>query len=537
MSSSNGSDYTTKSMNGIITLSDGMGSVIEDGTITATNIAIDNLKAITNGNTCSIYANAGTVSYGNLTNQNNIGNIVVQGSNILASTAGNSNGIFTNGGTLTIGNLTNQNNIGNVVIQGSNILASMAGNSSGVFTNAGILTVGNSSNQNNIGNLTIQGSTISKVINLASNAISDVVALFNNITSGSITLGSTCASVNIATSAMGEINFGSLSSVITLGTIQFYGTAMSNLLNISANSPSAPAFIYPDITTGLINIGNGISSGVISLGSSITSGIIHIGNSTGFNGIINIGANSTVANTINIGKSTTTLNLGIIRFLSSVISNVVSITSATTGDAITLFNNITSGSISVGSSLTTGTLNLGVSSGVSSVINIAGSNTNTFISGNTFFGKPIGLNYSTLPTFTAGQVGYTLSAINTANVLIPNGAYGSAGALYLPIGVWSVSSMIRFGNLSTSAVSVSRVQIWFNTNYQPTTIWALSNTRGPQGGGQTATEICGNNNSCIITCNQLNILVLYLWCEYSGVPNNSLYISTGEARFYATRIA
>ena len=45
MSNSNGTSYTARSMNGIITIDDGAGTVIEDGIITTNGLKTNNILA------------------------------------------------------------------------------------------------------------------------------------------------------------------------------------------------------------------------------------------------------------------------------------------------------------------------------------------------------------------------------------------------------------------------------------------------------------------------------------------------------------
>ncbi len=45
MSNSNGTSYTARSMNGIITIDDGAGTTLEDGTITTDSFTTNSLNA------------------------------------------------------------------------------------------------------------------------------------------------------------------------------------------------------------------------------------------------------------------------------------------------------------------------------------------------------------------------------------------------------------------------------------------------------------------------------------------------------------
>ena len=64
MSNSNGTSYTAHSMNGIITIDDGAGTTIENGTITTDNLALNNIIAEHLNQECNIWeSNSGTTNY------------------------------------------------------------------------------------------------------------------------------------------------------------------------------------------------------------------------------------------------------------------------------------------------------------------------------------------------------------------------------------------------------------------------------------------------------------------------------------------
>ena len=67
MSNSNGTSYTARSMNGIITIDDGAGTTIENGTITTDHLALNTITAEHLNQECNIWeSNSGTTNYSTL---------------------------------------------------------------------------------------------------------------------------------------------------------------------------------------------------------------------------------------------------------------------------------------------------------------------------------------------------------------------------------------------------------------------------------------------------------------------------------------
>jgi hypothetical protein len=106
MSSTTNTPYMTKSMNGVIVISDGAGTVIEDGSITtnnfdATNFNTNNIQGLTTTDNITLYTNTtGSIDIGQLsTSTLNLKSI---NTNINASTLNLSSNILKIGGAQTI---------------------------------------------------------------------------------------------------------------------------------------------------------------------------------------------------------------------------------------------------------------------------------------------------------------------------------------------------------------------------------------------------------------------------------------------------
>jgi hypothetical protein len=247
--------YTEKSMNGIITLSDGQGVEISGGDIESATIHTDNIQAINPADDVYLFTNStGTIytGFNNTFSSNNL-----QGTSITSNIT-----LFTN---TTSGNID----------LGTGLLSTA--------TN----TVGNSVCKNKIGNVVITDKTFSTP------NTTDSVSLFNNIVSGNITLGT-----------------GGTSGSITIGTTNTTDLFLSNLnirgSEIYGRAVSATCGLFDNITTGIINIGSGLLSGGalnIALG---TAGSIIIGGS----GNINLGQNITT-NAVSIGQNGVTTSGGL----------------------------------------------------------------------------------------------------------------------------------------------------------------------------------------------------------------------------------
>jgi hypothetical protein len=90
--------------------------------------------------------------------------------------------------------------------------------------------------------------------------------------------------------------------------------------------------------------------------------------------------------------------------------------------------------------------------------NMVGTNLNT---------KMIGLNYSTAPTFTSNQIGYTFckNASDLGSTTIPVGPSNLYTISNIPIGLYMVTTQVTLSNLS----SYARICIKLNGAEQPDT--------------------------------------------------------------------
>ena len=95
MSSTPNNPYLVKSMNGAITIDDGGGTSISNGTIKTSSLSLNNILATTTNTVCSLWSNivSGFIYIGSQTQS---GLSVFIGKNIVIK----DDGIYTNSGTL-----------------------------------------------------------------------------------------------------------------------------------------------------------------------------------------------------------------------------------------------------------------------------------------------------------------------------------------------------------------------------------------------------------------------------------------------------
>jgi hypothetical protein len=467
MSSSNGTNYFQKSMNGIITLDDGGGTVIEDGIIKADTLEVENLSI----NELTVY-NA-TVNH-DLDVVNNIHSGFLSVDNTISGFSVSLNDQF--GGFY---GQTLDTNIGagdvNLYNSTYNLSLNVGGNTDIInIGNVGTIRLGSGLSLSTLylGNIfKIQGSSIS------SGMPNETIGLLSNLTGGELQLGSGL------TNGICSIGRSMTSGYVQLGQCyKFSGVNVDTILDGQTYG------LFNNMTTSNLRIGHSMVSGVVAIANNKTSGDINIMNNSpssgnfnigdNCNGAINLVRNSTttghvnIANTWKIWKNnfefynlsatfnflnnlTSTvsmsmggygaLNIGTITtndirlgFTGNVkIGNVFTfqsenITSSGTADIINLFNNITTGTINFCNGLTaTGLLKIGAGMvkfgtgqiwgytkfGVAttnftipSTINVNGY---LFVANGSTNGQIL-----TLPSYIDGQIIYVRNNKTTANLVI-----------------------------------------------------------------------------------------------------------------------
>lgn len=328
MSSTTNTPYMTKSMNGIIVLSDGAGTTIEDGTITTntinlTNLNIDNIQGIAPADNITLFTNTtGNINLGGITttnttlNASNISSVATRDNYIKATRYASligENSVFINTNSLSLGTITIDagatTNINNGTGKPVNI-ASLRLNAGTIFAN-GVTDITMSPGTSGV--LKIAGAQ-----QIEGNNNANGFSIANNLTAGTFYLGNSTVGPKTtftATTAYDIVNYQTALSLVGGGSILgtnniFTGTnEFQNNVIISGttnsmtgnNSISGPTSIN-SINNSNTNINTGTNAGVVAIGNTallsttILASTINIGNSGN--------------NTINIGSpSGTTLNL------------------------------------------------------------------------------------------------------------------------------------------------------------------------------------------------------------------------------------
>jgi len=282
MSSSNGTFYTQKSMNGIITIDDGQGTTISGGDITSTIIHTDDIQAISPSDNVYLYSNntASVFTGVNSTFKSNNIQAINPADDVYLYT--NSTGtIFTGfGTTLSTDDLQGTTPSTNITLYTS----TLGGTIDLGTTATSQITIGSSSNNNKIGGVTINDTT------LITSSVGSTVNLFNNVVSGAL---------NFMT--------GLSSGTITIGTTNSTDCFISNI-NLRGNEIYGRVVtqsygLYDNITTGIINIGVGLTKAlnIATAHTGINADKITIGSS----GDITMNPNMT-ANYVAMGSTSTT---------------------------------------------------------------------------------------------------------------------------------------------------------------------------------------------------------------------------------------
>jgi hypothetical protein len=404
MSSSTGSQYYTKSMNGVISFDDGNGTTIEDDAIITGDITCTTLTATSNINTSTIntdFINSNTNTYIQC-----LSDITFNGQ-VSASFVPTSNN-----------QLCNKLYVDTVASSGSSILPL-----TNVFTGTSN-TFNNSLITNNIVQRSSGSSNINFYNTLSSNSIinmfSDTTNTYNGLINICCGAGVQVPSMNIMVAdenifyGLKQVKIGDKNT-----NVCFANTINIGLDVITAVDNTTPKDIFKfntgDLTigkTGKIILGEDISIKQKTIQSTGTTDIINLFNNiSGTIGQINM-AGKFVIKELSIATTSVTDNVnlfnnlsgafGVVKMATNLLFKQSNILSNAVNDAINLFTNLTTGTLNIGTGITTGTLNLatGVMTGI--------------------------LNIGTGITTGALNIG---TAITTGDIMIGNTSGTTAGAL------------------------------------------------------------------------------------------------------------
>jgi len=434
MSSSNGTFYTQKSMNGIITIDDGQGTTISGGDITSTIIHTDDIQAISPSDNVYLYSNNTASVFTGV-------NSTFKSNNIQAINPADDVYLYTNStGTIYTGfgtTLSTDDLQGTTPSTNITLYTNTVGGTIDLGTTAtSQITIGSTSNNNKIGGVTINDTT------LITSSVGSTVNLFNNVVSGAL---------NFMT--------GLSSGTITIGTTNSTDCFISNI-NLRGNEIYGRVVtqsygLYDNITTGIINIGVGLTKAlnIATAHTGINADKITIGSS----GDITMNPNMTT-NYVAMGSTTTTtgglklyspLTMSYSTFSTPSISNQVGFQPTTTANTLTcpastfvILKTITN--LPIGLWLLQGNATFPVASGASAL------EIGCITSNNTIPTVPPYANYDR----TCSNFGYTSSGIATSLNMSRIVVNTSVQTFYLMVAQFTASSQTL---LSTTSLTATRI--------------------------------------------------------------------------------
>jgi hypothetical protein len=507
MSSTTNTPYMTKSMNGIIVLSDGAGTTIEGGTITTdnldlVNLNVDNIAGIADGDNINLY----TATTGDITLGSYSANLIsVKGIN--ASLASSTLTTIESGTKVSVLSPTLELVIsGKVKIGGGQDLEPL------ILSNG--LKIGNDITSSNLtlGNATYPPScaatatTANHICNLST--VQSLITTSNTSsfptgiktdTIDCFTTGSTTAYV------LWNDNFNTTNSFIRIGSTQpTNNTAFQIAENngdvfIGNNYPrSASINICNERSySGTISIANNDTTSltnIINMGNNKTN--LNICNSSGYAGTININASSLVPNIIRMGGTVTTTTLN-------------SITTNITGSSNVNIN-VSGGNTNINSTNGTGNVNLGT--GSTGTVSIGKSNSTA-----------ININRGLTPTYSydgstgtniVGTIGYIYrGSVSTGS--LPNSSLQTHGTISnVPIGVYYVYASVCVDTTTVGQVTYQQYSIDTGVDTNPFAILGICSGTAP--GNCSDRTYFGNLSGIVSLTATSTIRVRTFWQFSSG---------------------
>ena len=354
----------------------------------------------------------------------------------------------------------------------------------------------------------------SSITNLNASIVTINTSLRNaidSVNSTTLTIGGTNGTST--QSYAGALTSGTLSigNSITTGNINIGSANASNQVNIGGVLVGANAINAGTNETNL-QIASTNTSGSITIGSAQTSGVLNIGTGGATPGIRTATGNVNIANQVG--------NLcGI---------NIMNGDGATTGGSVNIANG----------TLQTTTVNIASGTGIGTVTIGNLSNTTTINSGIINIARPPTMTYTTLPTFTSSQIGYTIRAVITTNTNV--GTTGtflnpfSATTFTLGVGVWSMQYQIRLRSATSTTVTGTAGSCNLVTQQNSITNYGLNWFTGSVSVG-TASNYSFSGSAIISNSTAGNVLNPAVAIAYS--PASSCQYAGGDCYFSVTRIA
>jgi hypothetical protein len=503
MSSTTNLPYTTKSMNGIITISDGAGVVIENGTITAPtldlqNLNVDEIQGIAPTNNIYLYTDTTTAQVTLGSPSTSIVNVQANDTNILAGSS-----VYINSGTTTSVLASTINLISNEIVVGGGQEIYQQ-NTTGNFTIGSNLTarnfyLGNSSFPPQVQSTATSGFDVVNYNTCVAliggggsgqlyaddiysfTSPSTFVSLWTDNTAGILignnTITNTCSvavGCNNGSLALGTISNRSADTFIATGQ-----NHSGNVYIHSGQNSSGNLYLACNNYTGT----SGSSTTGVFIGGSSTS--------TAFNGQINIAgfAPASGTNSMIIGSTSTNM---LIRCASLNIANSTPSSAPVnicSGDAYSGTLNICNGFAQ------TSTCNIGAraTTGGNNFISIGNNNTTLNLCTTTGVGGTQTILYGqsqTTHTHTGTQINLNSGngASNTVNVGSATSTVNLGSSTGTTINSWPIKPALTTYNASNGTNISGTIGYVVNQAVTPTTTLTFSGT----GANRVAGITCGN---------------------------------------------
>jgi hypothetical protein len=541
----------TKSMNGIIVLSDGAGTTIEGGTITTdnldlVNLNVDNIAGIADGDNINLYTSTtGDIQIGsysaNLISVKGI-NASLASSTLTTIESGTKVSVLSPtlelviSGKVKIGGgqdlepliLSNGLKIGNDITSSNLTLgnatyppsctatATTANHICNLSTVQSLISGGGgsilSSNNTFTGSNTFTQPLLCDSYQPTANVLNIGTAptIINDITIGSSLSRTTMQGSQVTIStlrtdeirAINDVSHNLFANTLASNTADInIGTAIlahTNTLNLAANN-------------GICNIATIASRTAdvnILTGSPACSGDLNIGTGTGYAGDIRIANNSSVPNTVSIGSVSTTntligsnLNLNTSGNGNTKINSTAAQTGTVAiGNTATTTNTILGASIAIGNS---GTNSITIGSASTTALNI---------------GEPMTPTYTTYDitsgTNIVGSIGYIYRGSVTTGSL-PNSSLQTHGTISnVPIGVYYVYASVCVDTTTVGQVTYQQYSIDTGVDTNPFAILGICSGTAP--GNCSDRTYFGNLSGVTCLTSTQTIRVRTFWQFSSG---------------------
>ena len=336
---------------------------------------------------------------------------------------------------------------------------------------------------------------------------------------GALIIGGNTALLSIGRAGT---NTSILGDMTISGTLTTYGLDTDQGgLRTSTIDASATSLAIGGGSTTIINLGRTGQTTTV-LGNETINGILNVsGVITASTGIKTTALDTITATVLNIGSTTaTSVNVGKSGVATGILGNatITGITTATGGLKTASIDTATATTLAIGPTLATA-VNIGANTAITGTLSASDTITAT---GGLRTPIPIRPTYSTLPTFTSSQIGYTITNVISTTV-VPT-LNDSAYNLYtesLPIGVWAVSYQIHLTTTNSQTATLTEFQSNINLATDMETIGEYAMiVEKPLSIGISTTNNYTRNGSVIIhntlASNSCNLKVTIGWNAGTG---------------------